>query len=81
MELWDPIGVAQRADAAGEYDSYLWQIWRELHTGSTYKLARKLHEIGSESLGLARPMAVDVQSARELFDWWTAYQLQLKGHS
>jgi hypothetical protein len=53
MAKWDPIGVSDEPNAADEYDSYIWGIYKLLERGADDKeIADHLLKIETERMGL-----------------------------
>ena len=56
MERWDPIGVGDMPEAAGEYDSYVGTIGRMLREGAkSEELSAYLTRVRTERMGLNHP--------------------------
>ena len=73
MERWDPIGVADMPDAAGEYDSYVGTVGRMLREGATAEeLAAYLTQIRTERMGLNHPdiRAREPEVSAQLVEWY-----------
>jgi hypothetical protein len=66
MEEWDPIGVRDEPQAAGEYDMYVGGIYRLLATGaSPDQIAKHLAAIERDRMGFERSHAGMVRDVAE----------------
>lgn len=66
---WDPIGVNTPADPgpSDEYDGYAAAVLHALNAGGgEHGLARVLHEIERDSMGMDRPYANILDAARRI---------------
>jgi hypothetical protein len=58
MEEWDPIGVRDEPEAAGEYEAYVGGVYRLLATGASKEaIAEHLATIERDAMGLERARA------------------------
>jgi hypothetical protein len=70
MQFWDPIGVADTPEAAGEYDGYLAMIESMLKNGhDEAQLATSLALVRTQSMGLGPNPQADDEAARRLVEW------------
>jgi hypothetical protein len=69
MSCWDPIGVADSSEAAGEYDGYLPTIFAVLWGGDEVRLQARLSAHRAE-MGLPPDPAADANAAGRIFDWY-----------
>jgi hypothetical protein len=70
MRVWDPVGVSDEPQAAGEYDAYLGPIARYLRDGwSAERLAGYLTALASVHIGMGDDFDSATASASTLISW------------
>jgi hypothetical protein len=66
MEEWDPIGVSDAQEAAGEYEAYVGGVYRLLASGASKEvIAEHLAAIERDRMGLERAQGVSLLPVAE----------------
>jgi hypothetical protein len=69
---WDPIGIAENAAAADEYDCMISPLLHQLHDGTSEReLRRWLKAEVEDHFGMRADRRRERRLAAELISWWT----------
>ena len=76
--LWDPIGVSDEPCARGEYSTYVGSILSLLINEKEEKIAKRLSEIETTSMGLSKNERKNKLIAKRLIEEFYAVQEGLR---